>query len=326
MKKIFFTILATISFFFSGCKTVPVEKKDLTEYKYRSANNISPDNTVPELKIYFPSFMTKKHFHKEVMIQGDGTVIILPDGKCIVIDAFDPDDNNQLNSFLHSLNIKKIDYLFASHNHLDHIGGIPELLDNFEIGHYFWNGVHFDTNIDKEVTEKLEELNIETSILKKGDSLQLCEAPLCTLEVLWPELSEQDIYDAFYNPGRTQRLKNNTSLVFKITYNDFSVLFTGDIYKQVDRKLVELYGDKLQSTILKVPHHGDYYTASSPEFLKAVSPDISVILDSRYVNFIISSRYRKIKTNLLYRKTGGYILINSNGKDYNVSQKSFIKS
>ena len=327
MKRILILLLLITSFFFAGCKTAPVEKKDLTVYSPHSVlRNQNIDNS-HELTIYFPSFMTKDSpFNNERMIQGDGTIIFLPDGKCMIIDAFDPDSENQLTAFLHSLNISKIDYLIASHNHKDHIGGMPELLENFEIGQYFWNGVHFDTEIDKMVSQKLDDLKIPCNILTKGDKLSISKDNSCSLEVLWPEITEEDKYNAFYNPGRTQRLKNNTSLVFKITYGNFSVLFTGDIYKQVDQKLVELYGSKLESTVLKVPHHGDYYTANSPLFLKTVAPEISVILDNRYVNFIISSRYKKVKSNLLYRKSSGYIKISSDGKDFNVTQSSFSKN
>lgn len=323
-KKIYklFTIL--ILFFLFGCKITPIENNKILSNNFQKKLTFNSGVGYPELKVYFPSFMlTDKKTKKIRMVQGDGTIIILPDEKVLLIDCFDGEGGKDLVQFLRSLGINKIDYFIASHNHADHFGSVPELIKNFPIHNYYWNGVHFNSTPDFTITEAIEKAKLKTTILKKGDSIVLNKDLDCRLEVLWPELSEQDIHDAFYNPGKTERLKNNTSLVIRFWYKDFNILFTGDIYKQAEKSLVEIYSSELKSTILKVPHHGDYYTANSLNFIKAVAPDMGIILDNQYINSIISLRYKKAKVPLIYRNTGGYILITSNGLDYNFEEHSF---
>lgn len=330
MKKTFFlSISLVVICIFFGCKTLPIEKQNINITQSLSDSTYLLKESNAEIKIYFPSFTVwDESLERNRMIQGDGMVIILPDEKCMMVDSFVTEGQKQLVDFLTDLGITKIDYFFATHNHGDHIGGVPTLVKNFTIDHYYWNGVHFNSSCDKTVTEALESKQIETSVLKQGDSLVLCEEPLCKIDVFWPNLSEEDIYNAYYNPGRTERLKNNTSLVFKLTYGEFTVLFTGDIYKQADKVLTETYGSELKSTVLKVPHHGEFYTANGPDFVKAVSPDVAILQDNQYMllpisNLVISKIYRDINATLLYRNTAGYILVTSNGTEYSVKEESF---
>ena len=72
---------------------------------------------------------------------------------------------------------------------------------------------------------------------------------------------------------------NNNSLVCKLVYKNFSILFTGDIEEVAEQKILEKYSkniNKLESTILKVAHHGSK-TSSTIEFLKAVKPKFALI-------------------------------------------------
>lgn len=318
-------------FLISSCKSKPIEKSKIDIKQQLISQNNNFIYSDQEIKIYIPSFITYDSAKQaERMVWGDGMIIILPDNKIMMVDCFDGEGQNQLIDFMKSLGITKIDYFFATHNHMDHIGSVPGLLNNFSIEHYYWNGVHFNTSGDKYVSQCLENKKVETTVLKEGDSIILCEDPLCKVDVFWPNLTEQDIYDAYYNPGKTERLKNNTSLVFKFTYGDFSILFTGDLYKQGDKILTEKYGSQLKSTVLKSPHHGEFYTSNSPAFVQTVSPEIGVIQDDQYLRLpisklVISKIYKKAGAKLLYRHSAGYILITSNGSDYSVSEKTFDK-
>lgn len=329
MNKSLILLLLICIMLFSSCLSKPIEKQPLDLYQNIATKSVSLNTENPQIKIYFPSFMTidesKKH---KRMVWGDGIILFLPDGKVMMVDCFDSEGQEQLLAFMESLGITTIDYFFATHNHTDHVGNVPILLNHFTIKNYYWNGVHFDSFGDAFVTEILEDNKIEPIRLEQGDSLTICESPECKIDVLWPKLTDQDIYDAFNNPGRTQRLKNNTSLVFKLTYNDFSVLFTGDLYKQGDEVLTKTYGSALKSTVLKVPHHGEFYTSNNLAFAKAVSPEIAIMQDNQYVKYPISNFgiyriYKKIKSKFLFRNSAGYILVTSDGKNYSVKEKTF---
>ena len=87
--------------------------------------------------------------------------------------------------------------------------------------------------------------------------------------ILWPRESN------FIN----ENILNNNSVVAKLYYKNFSILFTGDIEEIAEKEILENYKNNLQllnSTILKVGHHGSK-TSSIPEFIEAVKPKIALI-------------------------------------------------
>ncbi len=89
-----------------------------------------------------------------------------------------------------------------------------------------------------------------------------------TFQILWPK--EKQIEE--------NRINNN-SIVAKLSYGNFSCIFTGDIEKIAERQMLEEYKKDLsilKSTVLKVPHHGSK-TSSTEEFLNAVKPKIALI-------------------------------------------------
>ena len=110
---------------------------------------------------------------------------------------------------------------------------------------------------------------------------------------------------------------------FKIKYNKFSVLVTGNINKNADKKMCKRYKNELQSNILKLPHHGDYWTASSHTLISTVKPDYGIICDSKFLNKFywnhrITSRYSLYNVPLLYKNTEGTICVESDGSSYNI--------
>ena len=75
---------------------------------------------------------------------------------------------------------------------------------------------------------------------------------------------------------KNEKNVNNYSVVIKAEYGDFAVLFTGDAEKEVEKILIENWGNKLDSDLLKVGHHGSN-SSSTHEFLEHVSPEYAVI-------------------------------------------------
>ena len=70
---------------------------------------------------------------------------------------------------------------------------------------------------------------------------------------------------------------NNESLVGKLTYKKFSMMFTGDAEKKVESEIwADNSSDVLKSTILKAGHHGSY-TASTENFVATVKPSYVLI-------------------------------------------------
>lgn len=311
--------LLALCFLLTACRTTaPVT--ELSGVKDFIAPRSLMDSESQTVRFFFPEF-----FQEDGSVcSGDGIVIIFPNGETMVIDGFVKEAGEQYCQFIKSLGITRIDYLVATHFHGDHIGTFSRILDEFEIGTLFTNGAPINTGTSKNLCAKLDSMGIVPVVLKKNDSFTIgSDKNQCNLRVFSPLLSEEDLYTVFYNPGRTEKKINNTSLVFKISFKDFSILFTGDIYKQADRIMCREFGSELQSTILKAPHHGEFYTANSPKLLSTVKPEAAVVQDTRYVNGIISMIYRFHKIQMLYRNTPGFILIESDGNSYTVSQQSY---
>ena len=112
-----------------------------------------------------------------------------------------------------------------------------------------------------------KEKKIKTIVVKKGDRLNI-EKDLY-FDILWPNNSKLI----------SDNVLNNNSIVCKLHYKNFSMMFTGDIEEIAEKQILKEYKNNLQllkSTILKVGHHGSK-TSSTQEFVKAVKPKIALI-------------------------------------------------
>lgn len=87
-------------------------------------------------------------------------------------------------------------------------------------------------------------------------------------DVLWPDS----------NNVVTENVLNNNSLVSKLVYRSFSILFAGDIEEIAEKKILSAHdkNDILNSTVLKVAHHGSK-TSSYEEFISNVKPKFALI-------------------------------------------------
>ena len=129
-------------------------------------------------------------------------------------------------------------------------------------------------NIDK-LIKIINKKKINLIVVDKEDKINIEDN--LYFDVLWPnkknEIKENGI--------------NNNSLVLKLNYKTFSCLFTGDIEKLSEQKILDEYKNQdnlLSSTVLKVPHHGSK-TSSTEEFLEKIRPKIALIGVGKNNNF-----------------------------------------
>lgn len=203
--------------------------------------------------------------------QGDCTVIQTPNNKNIIIDGgegntdkYDYGENVVL-PYLLDRGITKIDYLIISHCDSDHIGGLFAVLENLKVEQILIGIQPEDSEQFEELIKMANKKKIEIKFLKAGDVFKL-EKDI-KLEVLWPIKNE--LID--------ENTLNNNSLVFKLFYKEFSILFTGDIEEIAEKEIINKYKiSKLNATILKVAHHGSK-TSSTKDFLEKVNPKIALI-------------------------------------------------
>ena len=103
---------------------------------------------------------------------------------------------------------------------------------------------------------------INVIVVKRGDVIKVDN--YVEIKILYPEskLYFDDI--------------NSNSIVAKLKYNKFTMLFTGDVESQAEERIVKIAKKELKSTILKVAHHGSK-TSTIEEFIEAVKPEIALI-------------------------------------------------
>lgn len=202
--------------------------------------------------------------------QGDSIFIETPNKKQVLIDG-GPDKIvlEKLNQAM-SFHDRKIDLLILTHPDADHVTGLVDVLNYYQIGHILTSGFERDTAIYHKWRKLIDEKNIPLTIAQAGQKVILDED--IVLEILWPEQPLVGIKSA-----------NNASVVGRLVYGQLEFLLTGDIEKKIENILLERNWN-LKSDIFKAPHHGSK-TSSSYNFVKAVNSTIAIISvgeDNRY--------------------------------------------
>lgn len=199
--------------------------------------------------------------------QGDSTLIITPDKKTVLIDGGGSDSfdvgEKVLLPYLLDRRILKIDYVLISHFDTDHCGGILTIMEKVKVK----NIIISEQAEHSENYERFKKLMIHKKIrlieVKKGDKIKI--GRYSEFKILFPTsrlLSENPL--------------NNNSIVAQFNYNNFKMLFTGDIEKLAEQQILKTEKVEIRADILKVAHHGSK-TSSIPEFIKAVRPKIALI-------------------------------------------------
>lgn len=247
--------------------------------------------------------------------QGDATLIDTGSQK-ILVDTSDADERKNLEHELKKFGVETLDKIILTHPHADHIGGMSLLLKECEVKEVYDNGMPSTSPIYRAYMKQLKEKNIPRRELKAGDVLNLGDN--VTFVVVNPDAKTIEA-------GQTKGYKhnpNNESVVGKLEYGEFSMLFTGDVEKDVEEKLVAAYGDKLRAKVLKSPHHGSK-TSSSPKFMQAVQPEavlISLGKDNDYghPHQATLERYEKQGCKVYRTDQDGSITVTTDGKEYEI--------
>lgn len=193
--------------------------------------------------------------------QGD-SILIRADGQTALIDAGENDQGKTVIDYLLTQGVDRIDLLIMTHPHSDHIGGMDDVIEAFEIGKILMPRLPDDitptTQTYTDVLQAISAKGLKITASQPGQSFPLGEG---TFTVLGPVEEYEDL--------------NDTSLVGKFTYGTMDFLFTGDQEKGAEADLLE-YGADVRAEVLKVGHHGSK-TSTSPDFYQAVDPDYCVI-------------------------------------------------
>ena len=187
--------------------------------------------------------------------------LLVQDGKTALVDCGTRSTGKDAVEYIKELGITKLDYVIGTHPHDDHMGGMYDILTNFEIGTVIIpNGKPSSTtNWYTKLMNELSTGDYQIQYVKEGDILNLGDA---TMQVI---AAETDV-------GGND---NNYSICFKVSFGQMDMIMTGDAETEVEEIILES-GVNIDAEILKVGHHGSD-TSSCEEFLDAVSADYAFI-------------------------------------------------
>jgi len=193
---------------------------------------------------------------------GDAELIITPKNKKILIDGGEKE--NILLEYLLDRQIIKLDYIMISHFDSDHCFNLIQVLEKLKVENLIISKQVNHTELFERIIEICQKYKVKLIIVEAGNEIQIERG--ISFKILWPT-----------NKISTNSSMNNHSIVAKLEYNDFSMLFTGDIERQSEEELLKMYEkNRLKSTALKVAHHGSK-TSSTQEFINSVLPRVAFI-------------------------------------------------
>jgi competence protein ComEC len=194
--------------------------------------------------------------------QGDAIFIESPSGKQVLIDAGANSTVLKELSNVMAFHDRTIDLVIATHPDLDHIGGLPLVLQNFTVSFIAWSGLESNTAHDIAFQSAMIAEKGINIVALRGQSFDLGDG--AELKILFPDRTLPQI-----SP-------NYGSIVALLTYGEKSFLFTGDSPEAIENYLVSLDGNQLDIDVLKVGHHGSK-TSSSEKFIQYTSPEYAII-------------------------------------------------
>lgn len=142
--------------------------------------------------------------------------------------------------------IKQLDYIIISHFDSDHCNGLIEIIKNFKVKLIVFSKQPQETKEFNNILNIIKNKNIKIKIVKQGDKINIDK--YVYIDIIYPKIKQE--YEDL----------NNNSIVLKISYYKFSILFTGDISQEIEKELINEKNKEVKEKIknidiLKVSHH-----------------------------------------------------------------------
>lgn len=204
--------------------------------------------------------------------QGDSALVITPHGRAFMVDtggvregSYDIGSRVDVPYLLH-YGVQKLDYIFLTHAHDDHAGGVKGILTKIPVGAIGIGHEGAEDYLQAFGTGKIGKIKKLLVPLQEGSSIELDGV---RIDMLYSPESKK------VQESHLQATGNEFSNLIRVSYGETSFLFTGDLIVEQEQQVLA-NGTNVASTVLKVGHHGSR-TSSSQEFLTAVNPGWAVI-------------------------------------------------
>jgi len=243
-----------------------------------------------------------------ILIQAPKKYNILIDGGGTPQSSFDIGENIVI-PYLRRKGINKINLLILTHPHLDHLEGLLPILRELKVDMLLDSGFICDVPKYKEFLKTIKEKDIPYRQTKSGDNYIFSK----NMEML------------VLNPLYTSNIDNdsdfnNDSIVVKLYYKNANFMFTGDIERDAEKRLLS-WKNILKTDVLKVAHHGSS-TSTILEFLNEVDPIIAVIsVGKNHFGHPAAKVIQRLKEkNIKVYRTdkNGTVIIKTDGTEYHI--------
>lgn len=198
-----------------------------------------------------------------------------------------------------------MDVLFISHPDTDHALGSLSLMDNVKVKEIVFADFNYkESELYDKIVRKARRNGTKISFMESGDKISNGEM----------------VFECLYPFDDSKGSDNAGSMVIRFTYNDFSVLFTGDLGIAQEKIIIDNNID-VSADVLKVAHHGSKYSTGE-EFIEAVDCDAAVISagENNYYGHPDSEVMKRLEgINSYVTSVNGAVLIKTDGDDYTVS-------
>ncbi|MHB1050827.1 MAG: DNA internalization-related competence protein ComEC/Rec2 [Bacteroidota bacterium] len=244
--------------------------------------------------------------------QGDGAVIRFPSGETYVIDGgpisagYDAGERI-VGPYLRRNGIRRVDAIVTTHPHADHLGGVPYLMRNFDVGSTIDAGQRLSSKLFRDY-DSLES-GVSRITARAGTIASIGNARIYYLHPTH-RFIDDDSSDGYSDI-------NESSVVFKLQYGTTTFLFTGDAEAESEHHLISVYGDFLNADVLKAGHHGSS-TSSTEDFVSIVAPDHAVVSVAKFNKFrhpsrTVIERLRRSGASVYRTDMEGAIILESDG-------------
>ncbi len=237
--------------------------------------------------------------------QGDAIFIQSPSGTQMLIDA--GKDKSVVEGLHRVLPLfdRHIDIMLATHPDLDHIGGFLFVLKRFDTDLFVEPGSQSETDADETIHALLAEKNIQKTYASRGDVFNLGAGLAVT--VLYPYTNVQHA-----DP-------NESSIIALVTYGEHRFLLTGDASIGGELELVGVDAEQLQTTVLKLGHHGSN-TSTHELFLQYTKPEYAIVSAGRNNSYghphqEVVERVKKYTQNIFSTQDKGSITFSTDGQE-----------
>lgn len=238
------------------------------------------------------------------------SVLVSCDGQYMLYDGGNVEDGSLVVSYLQSRGVDRLEYVFCSHAHEDHVGGLAAVMAAVPAGQVYAPVTENDTQCFEDFVKYTQQQGLAIVVPAAGSVWQLGSA---VIRMLGPVASYDDT--------------NDTSLVLRIDYGETSFLLTGDMEQDAEDDLVAS-GAPLDVDVLQVGHHGSE-TSTGYVFLNTVLPEIGVISVGEGNSYghpheAALSRLRDAGVDVWRTDLSGTITITSDGADYAVASERYV--